>query len=414
MYNASHILPSISRIVWFYKQWQPIYEEIQKTVWPKVEFIQGIPIELQVDDFFDPKINNLLLFDDFYESTNRLRINDLYCVNSHHRNISVVSINQNLYANKDPTQRRNCYYLILFNNPVDKLSVFTLAKQMYPRNTDVFMNMFGKATKKPYRYLVVDLKPYTKEQDRLKYDLIWEPKQITTRKLTNEKLGVHSSPIKRDILDDTIHSCAGTQTEQIDKSFRSEINSHALMSDKMNACDDCGILFDTQHDVQRHVKRGLCAEKEESPMKKRKEEKMDSEDEYGEDLDDNEGFVNWWQKAVEKGKDKFLKFKEKYMDDGKSENEATEMAENRLQSYNEREFMRLYASLLEYIIPMDTNGVHVQIVRKIKDLVSNGSTLTSATNKVLKKNMDNFVTLFEIEIEDSDESGESESENEQE
>ena len=57
------------------------------------------------------------------------RITDLFTEGSHHRNLSVVAINQNIYHNKDSTQRRNCHYLILFNNPVNQ-QVISLGRQM--------------------------------------------------------------------------------------------------------------------------------------------------------------------------------------------------------------------------------------------------------------------------------------------
>lgn len=118
--NTNKIQPGIQRIVWLYKRWQPMYTLIKRTAVPKVEFIQGIPADLEDDDFFDPRINNLLILDDlFSEAGKDKRITDLFTEGSHHRSLSVISINQNLFGNKDPTQRRNCHYLILFNNPVD-------------------------------------------------------------------------------------------------------------------------------------------------------------------------------------------------------------------------------------------------------------------------------------------------------
>ena len=59
------------------------------------------------------------------------RITDRFTEGSHHRNLSVVVFNQNLYFSKDPTQRRNCHCLFLLKNPVDKQSLMTLAKQIY-------------------------------------------------------------------------------------------------------------------------------------------------------------------------------------------------------------------------------------------------------------------------------------------
>ena len=56
------------------------------------------------------------------------RINDLFTEGSHHRNPSVIALTQNLYFGKDPTQRRNCQYLVLFNNPIDQQPIATLAR----------------------------------------------------------------------------------------------------------------------------------------------------------------------------------------------------------------------------------------------------------------------------------------------
>ena len=163
---SSRVLPTIDRIMWLYRRWQPIYAVIQRTVTPRVEFHQGIPLDLEDDEFFDSKLNNLLILDDLHSTSGKdRRITDLFTEGSHHRSLSIISINQNLYASKDPTQRRNCHYLVLFNNPVDKQSIMTLARHMYPGNTSKFETVFAKATKNPYGYLIVDLKPFTAEGD---------------------------------------------------------------------------------------------------------------------------------------------------------------------------------------------------------------------------------------------------------
>ena len=51
--NQSMYHPTAQRIVWLYKRWQPLYDEIQRTVVPRVEFMKGIPFDLDSDDFFD-------------------------------------------------------------------------------------------------------------------------------------------------------------------------------------------------------------------------------------------------------------------------------------------------------------------------------------------------------------------------
>ncbi|CAC5401443.1 unnamed protein product [Mytilus coruscus] len=68
--------PSPERIVWLYRRWQPLYEEIQRTVLPRVEFIRGIPFDLEREDFFDPNIRNMILLDDLMsKSAKDSRIN---------------------------------------------------------------------------------------------------------------------------------------------------------------------------------------------------------------------------------------------------------------------------------------------------------------------------------------------------
>ena len=145
-----------------------MYDEIKATVGPRVQFVQGIPDDLDQDEFFDPRFNNLIILDDLMSTASKNpQITDLFTEGSHHRNLSVIAINQNLYYSKDPTQRRNCHYLALFNNPVDQQPIMTLARQMYPSHPEKFMEKFREATDQPYGYLLVDLKPTTLASDRL-------------------------------------------------------------------------------------------------------------------------------------------------------------------------------------------------------------------------------------------------------
>ena len=43
-------------------------------------------------------------------------------------------------------------------NPRDKLQILTLAKQMYPGQTDFFLNQYEEAVKRPFGYLLIDLR----------------------------------------------------------------------------------------------------------------------------------------------------------------------------------------------------------------------------------------------------------------
>jgi hypothetical protein len=115
-----------------YKRWQPLYDEISRTVIPRVEFVRGIPMDLDDDHYFDPRIRNVIVLDDLISiAAKDSRINDLFTEGSHHCNLSVVTLNQNLFFGKDPTQRRNCHYLVLILHILLTLFIFLDACSQY-------------------------------------------------------------------------------------------------------------------------------------------------------------------------------------------------------------------------------------------------------------------------------------------
>lgn len=169
------ITPSPYKIIWIYKRWQPMYTDIEANI-PNIEFIRGIPANINDDDFTDTSQPTLLIFDDMMRSSsNNEDISELYTEGSHHRNLSIISLLQNLF-NKGKESRTislNNHYLTLFKNPRDMQQISVLARQMYPGNNQVFMNKFKEATSKPYGTLLVDLKPDTLDKDRLQTRITW-------------------------------------------------------------------------------------------------------------------------------------------------------------------------------------------------------------------------------------------------
>ena len=61
---------------------------------------------------------------------------------------------------------------MLFKNPRDKLQILTLAKQMYPGQTDFFLNQYEEAVKRPFGYLLIDLKTTTQDNCRLRTNVL--------------------------------------------------------------------------------------------------------------------------------------------------------------------------------------------------------------------------------------------------
>lgn len=95
------------------------------------------------------------------------------------------------------------------------------------------------------------------------------------------------------------HFTIGLQTDQIEEKSENnrenkvENNSEEFMENKGKACYDCGQLFHTVHDVQRHVKSGWCPE-----HKDQKKQKYDDMSDSEDTVEDNEAYVQLWKERV--------------------------------------------------------------------------------------------------------------------
>lgn len=154
------IHPPPDRVVWCYGEWQPLY-----TTLPTVDFHEGIPTPAD----FNPQERTLVIVDDLMAEAND-RVTALFTKGSHHRNISVIYIVQNLFnkAKDHRTISLNAHYLVLFKNPRDASQITTIAKQMVPGKTQYVQEAFKDATSEPYGYLLVDFKQTTPDALRLR------------------------------------------------------------------------------------------------------------------------------------------------------------------------------------------------------------------------------------------------------
>ena len=107
--------------------------------------------------------------DDLMTSTDD-RMVDIFTKISHHRNLSVVYLTQNLfYKNKQTrTLSLNSHYIVLFKHARDATQVANLARQMYPGKSTFMIEALKNATSAPYGYLLIDLKQETDDKLRLR------------------------------------------------------------------------------------------------------------------------------------------------------------------------------------------------------------------------------------------------------
>lgn len=156
------ITPPPQEIVWCYGVYQDVFASMKN-----VRFVEGLP---NVSDF-DGSKRVLLVIDDLMHEAND-KVAQIFTKGSHHRNISVLFLTQNIFhsSKHNRTMNLNSHYIVLFKNPRDVGQVAILGRQMYPKGK-FLEEAFKDATAKPYGYLFIDLKPNTEEQHRVKTNI---------------------------------------------------------------------------------------------------------------------------------------------------------------------------------------------------------------------------------------------------
>ena len=164
-----------TEILWCYSEYQPNYHSLVVEN-PRVRLIQGMPnLKDLRKDCTKPRL--MVLDDLMLEIVKDNSMASLFTRGVHHWNISLVSIVQNVFLTGLRTARINAHYMVLFKNPSDKLQVATLARQLYPKNSNYFLEAFQDATSEAYTYLFVDVSQNCPDQLRLRTNVF--PGELT-------------------------------------------------------------------------------------------------------------------------------------------------------------------------------------------------------------------------------------------
>ena len=157
--------PSPQEIIWCYGEWQLCYEKLRER---GVIFHEGLP---NISEWIGGK-RRLVIFDDLMIEADE-RILSLFVKGSHHRDISVLYLVQNLFG-KNKIQRTlslNSHYIVVFKNPRDKAQILCLGRQMYPNQNRYVSEAFKNATESAHGYLLFDLKQSTPDELRLRTNI---------------------------------------------------------------------------------------------------------------------------------------------------------------------------------------------------------------------------------------------------
>jgi hypothetical protein len=156
------IEPVPTKIIWCYGEYQDRYDSFPDNI-ILCEGLSGLE-EIDRDE------RNLLIIDDLMQEIGgSSEISELFTKGSHHRNLSVILIVQNLFHQSKimRTVSLNSHYLVIFKNPRDAGQIRHLSQQLFPGKVKFLVDAYKQATNEPHGYLVIDCKQNTPENQRV-------------------------------------------------------------------------------------------------------------------------------------------------------------------------------------------------------------------------------------------------------
>lgn len=108
----------------------------------------NLPGEEQLEQWFS-KDGRLLVMDDLMtEGGNEKEVLDLFTKHSHHRNITVLYLCQDMFppGKYAKSISRNAHYVVAFKNPRDQLGLKNLLLQAFPMTWQDIMQVYSEAT----------------------------------------------------------------------------------------------------------------------------------------------------------------------------------------------------------------------------------------------------------------------------
>lgn len=180
------IKPVPTRVIWCYGQVNDSQSQaIQNDVKLRIDFVEGIPEEFELDK----NENNVIVLDDLmHEVGGSNKVAKLFTKKSHHENLTVLLLIQNLFhQNKNMRDLMlNSKYLVLFKNPRDKCQVRYLSTQINPSDTNYVLDAYSQATARPHGYLIFDFDQKTPDEKRLITGIF--PNELYIRYIPKKKI----------------------------------------------------------------------------------------------------------------------------------------------------------------------------------------------------------------------------------
>ena len=149
--NRNYLIDTpIKKIIWCYAEENALPQSESK-----IEFFKGVPESIE-NSTNEPL---LVILDDLMMDGYGKTVCELFTKGSHHRNISVILVTQNVFHKTSLSRdiSLNAKYIIVFKNPRDKQQFTHLARQIFPENSSELVRVYKEITQRPHGYLLIDL-----------------------------------------------------------------------------------------------------------------------------------------------------------------------------------------------------------------------------------------------------------------
>lgn len=169
--------------IFVYNQYQSAFDDIKKQD-SSIVFTNDIET---LEEYISKSESLLIIFDDFMlqmQSSLNTYISSFFVHRTHHENLSVIVLQQVLFAKNARVLNLNAHYLVIFRLPRDSRQILCLGSQMMPEKPRFVYESYKRATTEPYSYLLIDLYPTTIDSARFRSSVFVD---------TNLKLYVPSS-----------------------------------------------------------------------------------------------------------------------------------------------------------------------------------------------------------------------------
>jgi hypothetical protein len=140
-----------------------------------VEVFNGVPTKEQI--MSKPK-NLLLILDDLANEISSEFLNTLYTKGSHHWNVSVITVCQNLFDKNVKIARINSHVIILMKSPQSLLQIRTLGGQLFPGRVPYFLEAYNDAIQREFGYIAINMGPNVSNELRLSTNIFPHEKTI--------------------------------------------------------------------------------------------------------------------------------------------------------------------------------------------------------------------------------------------